>query len=249
MVEKIIDCHCHLEDDEFSKDLNQVIMRAREYSIIMVTSGLGLAGATKAVEISKEYRDVLCTVGFEPCSGEEPGIVIEFIRDNLKNIVGIGEVGLDFYWGKTENERKKQVENFVKFIKLAKELDLPLVVHSRSAGEKAIEILVKEKAKKVLMHAFDGRASAALQGVESGFFFSIPPSVVRSAQKQKLVKQLPLENLCLESDAPVLGSDPKKRNEPAFIIESAKKIAEIKKLKLEEVLEATTKNAKKLYGV
>jgi TatD DNase family protein len=238
-----------LEDAEFAKDLNEVIVRAKEYGIVIVTSGLGLAGATRTLEIAKSYNDVFCTVGFEPYSEKDPERVIEFIRDNVDNLVGIGEVGLDFWWGKTDGQRKKQKNNFRKFIQLAKELDLPLVIHSRSAGRQVIEMLMEEDAEKVLMHAFDGRAVHALKGVERGFFFSIPPSVIRSVQKQKLVKQLPLEMLCLESDAPVLGLDPKARNEPMFIIDGAKKIAELKGLNLEEVLKQTTTNAKKLYSI
>ena len=245
----IIDCHCHLEDEEFSNDLNEVILRARELGILMVCSGLGLAGATRALELSHEYKDVKCTLGLEPRSDESPEGVIELIHDNAKNIIGIGEVGLDYHWGKTDVEKKHQEEVFKKFIHLAIQLQLPLVIHSRSATPRVMEILLDESPEKVLMHAFDGKASLALKGVEKGFFFSIPPCVVRSEQKQLLAKDVPMENLCLESDAPVLGPDPKARNEPAFIIESAKKIAQLKGVHLDAVIDATTQNAKRLYRI
>lgn len=243
----MIDCHCHLEDDEFSKDLNEVILRAREYGILMVCSGLGLEGATRAVELSHQYKDVKATAGLAPYSKEAPDEVIEFIKDNRKNIIGIGEVGLDHHWGKTDADRKHQESVFRKFIRLSKELDLPLVVHSRSAGERVLDILIEENAERVLLHAFDGKASLAARAVEKGFFFSIPPCVVHSEQKQLLVKAVPLENLCLESDAPVLGIDPKARNEPVFIIDAATRIAQLKSVPPQEVVEETTQNAKRLY--
>jgi TatD DNase family protein len=98
------------------------------------------------------------------------------------------------------------------------------------------------------MHAFDGKASAALPAVEAGYFFSVPPSVVRSRQKQKLVKNLPLSCLLVETDSPVLGPDPKERNEPANLNVSIKAIAELKNVRETEVIEAVVENTRKLYG-
>jgi len=141
------------------------------------------------------------------------------------------------------------IEVFEKFIELSEKLGLPIIVHSRSAGRDAINILVEKNARRVLMHAFDGKASYAMKGVEAGFFFSIPPSIVRSPQKQKLAARLPLENLLLESDSPVLGVDPLKRNEPANIVFSLREIARIKKVDLEIVAEETTRNAHRLFGL
>ncbi|MEM4169897.1 MAG: TatD family hydrolase, partial [Thermoproteota archaeon] len=134
-------------------------------------------------------------------------------------------------------------------IELAKRLNVPIIVHSRSAGREAIDILIENDAKRVLMHAFDGKASYAIRGVEAGFFFSIPPSIVRSPQKQKLAARLPLENILLESDSPVLGVDPFKRNEPANIVFSLREIARVKKVDEDTVAEETTRNALKLFGL
>ena len=107
--------------------------------------------------------------------------------------------------------------------------------------------LQEESAARVQMHAFDGKAGAALPAVEAGYYFSIPPSVVRSRQKQKLVKQLPLSCLLVESDSPVLGPNPKERNEPANILTSVKAIAEIKDISVQEVLETVCENTARLY--
>jgi TatD DNase family protein len=104
-------------------------------------------------------------------------------------------------------------------------------------------------AERVLLHAFDGRAAKAMPAVEAGYFFSVPPSVVRSPQKQKLVRQLPLSCLLLETDSPVLGADPTERNEPCRVLVSLRAIAEIKGLAVQEVADATARNALRLFGL
>ncbi len=134
------------------------------------------------------------------------------------------------------------------FIDLSLEIDLPLNVHSRSAGRHAVAMLLERNAHKVQLHAFDGKASAAMPAVESGCFFSIPPSVVRSRQKQKLVKQLPLSCLLIETDSPVLGPSPGDRNEPANAAVVIRAISEIKGIAEEEVIETVADNTHRLYG-
>ena len=156
-------------------------------------------------------------------------------------------MGLD-YWAVTEADLKEvQKEIFKQFIALSRELKLPLNVHSRSAGRHAIGLLLENNAEQVQMHAFDGKAGAALPGVEAGYFFSIPPSIIRSRQKQKLVKQLPLSCLLVETDSPVLGPDPSHRNEPANLSIAVNAIAEIKGIAPEQVVDAVRENTRKLY--
>jgi len=161
--------------------------------------------------------------------------------------VAIGEVGLDYWVVKEEEGREIQREIFRTFIDLSLEMDLPLNIHSRSAGKIVIQMLLEKGAQAVHLHAFDGKASSALPAVEAGYYFSIPPSIVRSTQKQKLVRQLPLSALLLETDSPVLGVDPDARNEPANLSIALDAIAEIKNCAMGEVLEAVTENTLKLY--
>jgi TatD DNase family protein len=149
---------------------------------------------------------------------------------------------------KEDSERRLQRHIFSMFIDLSLALDLPLNVHSRSAGRQAIDMLLAAGAKKVQMHAFDGKASTALPAAEAGFFFSIPPSVVRSRQKQKLVTRLPLSSLLVETDSPVLGPSADQRNEPANIRISLEAIAQLKKTPLQAVMEAVFDNTRRLYG-
>jgi TatD DNase family protein len=137
---------------------------------------------------------------------------------------------------------------WVRLLLLAKALNLPLNVHSRSAGRHAVALLLENNAVRVQMHAFDGKTGAALPAVEAGYFFSIPPSVVRSRQKQKLVKQLPLSCLLIETDSPVLGPSPEERNEPANIRHCVKAIAALKGISEEAVIAAVSENTQRLYG-
>ncbi|MEM2351059.1 MAG: TatD family hydrolase [Thermoproteota archaeon] len=250
---KLVDTHSHLSDSAFEKDLDDVILRAKESGVaVIIDCGLGKGGIPRSLSISEKFRGyVYSTIGIDYGAPfiEDVEEIMHLILDNRDKIIGIGEVGLDYYIVKKKDERARLIDYFKEFIDLSKKLDLPLIVHSRSAGREAIEILVESGAKKVLMHAFDGKASHAMNGVESGFFFSIPPSVVRSPQKQKLVNRLPIEKILLESDSPVLGVNPMQRNEPANIIFSLREIARIKNLDLELVAEETTKNACKLFGL
>ncbi len=136
----------------------------------------------------------------------------------------------------------------MQFIDLAMELRLPLNVHSRSAGRHVIAMLLERNAPRVQLHAFDGKATYALQAVEAGYFLSIPPSVVRSPQKQKLVKRLPLSCLLIETDSPVLGPQPGDRNEPCNAMISVDAIAELKNIHRDEVLETISDNTHRFYG-
>jgi len=246
----LVDTHCHLADGCFDPDRAQVIARARE---------AGVACALVVGENETENARILELAAGEPfvraCAGHYPSVLdLEmaarteaFIRAHRERLFAIGEVGIDHRITEDPAEIALQHEIFRRFAALSAEVDLPLSVHSRSAGREAIAILVDSPARKVVMHAFDGKAASAAAGVEAGFFFSVPPSVVRSRQKQKLLAALPLEALLLESDAPVLGPSPEGRNEPANVGVSARAIAEIKGVAFDEVVAITGRNARALF--
>jgi TatD DNase family protein len=169
------------------------------------------------------------------------------VRAHRRDIAAIGEVGLDYWWVKDAGRRRAQRALLEEMAALSRELDLPLNVHSRSAGHYTLDLLLAAGAEKVLMHAFDGKASHAVRAAESGYLFSVPPSVVRSDQKQKLVRRLPLDSLALESDSPVLGPERDRRNEPANLTLTRDHIAHLHGVAAERVEEVTTANARRLF--
>jgi TatD DNase family protein len=252
MLPPLVDAHAHLGDTVFDGDRDAVLERAREAGVAaVVLVGETLADARRNLELAERHPLL------RPCAGLYPTYldrsqareVEALIRAERHRLVAIGEVGLDRWKVQDSAELEVQREIFAGFVELSKELDLPLNVHSRSAGHHAIELLLEHGAERVLLHAFDGRPSKAMPAVEAGYFFSVPPSIVRSPQKQRLVKQLPLSCLLLETDSPVLGPDPARRNEPANVRVSLRAIAEIKGVAEQAVAEATAQNARRLFGL
>ncbi|XP_004694956.1 PREDICTED: putative deoxyribonuclease TATDN3 isoform X2 [Condylura cristata] len=258
----LVDCHCHLAAPDFDRDLEDVLEKAKKANVRAIVVVAEHAGEFEKIMQLAERDDglILPCLGVHPVqehpSGDQRSVtlkdlegalpIIEKYKDRLS---AVGEVGLDFSprFAATDEQKQEQREVFTRQIQLARRLDLPLNVHSRSAGRPTISLLKEQGADRVLLHAFDGRPAAALEGVQAGYFFSIPPSVVRSGQKQKLVKQLPLTSMCLETDSPALGPEKQVRNEPQNVIISAEYIAQVKGVPVEEVIEVTTQNAAKLF--
>ena len=248
---KLTDTHAHMCDPSFDEDRGAVLERARKAGIgAIIAVGENLADARKNVALAKKYPILKPAAGLYPTHLDlaQADRMADFLSNNKSLIVAIGEVGLDFWVAKEDSKKALQREILKVFIELSKSLNLPLNIHSRSAGRHAVALLLENNAARVQMHAFDGKAAAALPAVEAGYFFSIPPSVVRSRQKQKLVKRLPLSCLLIETDSPVLGPIPNERNEPANIWQPIKAIAELKDVSAEEVIAAVSENTDRLYG-
>ena len=248
---KLVDVHAHICDPCFDRDRDQILERAGKAGVeSIIAVGENLEDARKNLELAERHPALKPAAGLYP-TYLDLNLAHEmaaFIRQQRSRLVAIGEVGLDYWAVKEEAQKQRQREIFKLFVELAKELNLPLNVHSRSAGHQTIDLLLESGPVKVQMHAFDGKVAAALPAVKAGYFFSIPPSVVRSRQKQKLVKRLPLSCLLVETDSPVLGPLPEERNEPANIWQSVKAIAELKNIHEEEVIAALFENTERLYG-
>jgi len=239
----LIDVHCHLTAPEFEGRVREIVEKSVKAGVkAIITSGLGYEDGLKALKIS-DYRVVYPSLGVSPYMLEDYEQVIDLISRESKRIVAIGEVGLDYWRVRDDGGRDRQRKVFREFIELSKSLDLPLVIHSRSAGKYALEMLFEMKAERVIMHAFDGAAKHALKAVERGYMFSIPPSIARSQQKRNLVKRIPLENLLLESDSPVLSPVAGQVNYPWNILVSAEWISKIKGVPIEKVIDVTGRNA------
>ncbi len=247
---QVVDVHAHLCDAVFDPDRHEVLGRARQAGVVAVIAvGEDLADARKNLVLSEAHPMIRPAAGLYPTklSLEQAEEMIQFIRESRHKLAAIGEVGLDYWMVKEQPQLEMQRRIFGRFIDLAKELDLPLNVHSRSAGRHAIAFLLEKGATRVHLHAFDGKAASALPAVEAGYYFSIPPSIVRSDQKQKLVKRLPLSCLLVETDSPVLGASPRDRNEPANARIALKAIAELKGMNEPDVAAIVRENTSRLY--
>jgi TatD DNase family protein len=247
---ELFDAHAHLGAKEFSADLPAVLARAEAVGVRgIVAVGETLEEAEQTLALADRHPLVKPAAGLYPTVLDlgAADAVVDFIRRHADRLMAMGEVGLDHWAVKEEAEWKIQEEILGKFVALSNELGLPLNVHSRSAGRRCIAFLKEQGARRVLLHAFDGKAGAAADGVEAGFFFSIPPCVIRSAQKQKLVRSLPLECLLLETDSPVLGPDPRLRNEPMNVMIACRAVADLKGVPPEDVARITTENARRLF--
>lgn len=244
-----IDSHCHL-DFYPEKKLPEIISRAKENKVLKILSnGTNPETNRKNLELKSKFPQVEVALGIYPIdalsmSEAEIEKEISFIKSNADKITAIGEVGLDL---KESQNLEAQIKVLKKFISLSKQLNKPLIIHSRKAELQCIELLEKEKAPRVLMHHFSGKLSLVKRIIENSWFLSIPASVKRSEHFQNVIKIAPIQNLLCETDSPFLHPDKLPENEPANVVESYKKIAEIKSLTLKQVESEIEKNFKKLF--
>ncbi len=242
-----IDVHCHFDMLEKQKE---AIEKAIKKGVkIIATNGTNVETNRIQLELASQFPVIKAALGLYPIkalkmSDAELAKELAYIEKNASKIVAIGEVGMDF---KESEDHERQKEIFRKIISLAKKLDKPLIVHSRKAELACIELLEEEKATKVVMHCFSGKLSLARRCADNGWILSIPANVVYSEHFQTVIKQLPIENLLGETDSPYLHPKKEWPNEPANVIESYKKIAELKSLSLKAVEKQLEENYKRLF--
>ncbi len=244
----IIDVHCHLDFEQFDEDRDEVIARAKKNNVkVIISNGTNLEKNKMVQGLAEKYDIVKPAYGIYPSEAEEMSKkeieeTLEFIEKN--NPVAIGEVGLDLKHGKNI---EKQKEVLKRLIDISKKLDIPLIVHSWKAEKETIEFLKENKAEKVIMHCFCGNATLIEEAESLGYLFSIPPSIVKSKTFRKLAKRIQLKSILTETDAPFLSPYEGKRNEPSFIKETIKKVAEIKEITEEELEKIIFMNYQNLF--
>jgi len=254
-----IDIHCHLDHPKFD-DLGKVIENAKKAGLkIILTNGINPETNRKTLEIAKKYDIVKAALGIYPVNqlvkeikeGNYPIKIekfdvdeeIKFIKKNKNKITAIGECGLD---GLDKENIKEQKIVFGKLINLAEKINKPIIVHSRKAEQDVIDMLESSRAK-VLLHCFSGRKHLVKKAAELGYYFSIPTNVVRAQNFQLMAEIVNINQLFCETDAPYLSPFKGRRNEPAFVVEAYKKIAEIKGMELEEVMNNIFLNYQKVF--
>jgi TatD DNase family protein len=242
-----IDVHCHLDRIE---DVSGAVERAKKEKVKFISNGTDVKTNRQVLEFSGKYG-IMCALGIYPLdalkmSDSKIDEEIEFIRDNKNGIVAIGEVGMDF---KERIEPERQEKIFRKFVKLSVEIGKPIIVHSRKAEIECIRVLEEEKATKVVMHCFSGKKGLVKKIQDNKWNFSIPASVKNSEHFQNIARETDLKQLLCETDSPFLHPDKERNNEPKFVIESYKKIAEVKGLSLKEVEKKIGENFKKIFDI
>lgn len=251
----LVDTHSHIDLNDF-EDIDEIIENALNAGVnAIVVPSVDVNSFSKLIEISNKYDCVYGALGIHPTEAqkakdEDYQLILE-LASNL-NIVAIGECGLDYYWDKTFVAEQK--ECFLKQIEIAKQLRLPLIVHDREAHKDTFDLITQNIKDEipVVMHCFSGSLEFAKECVKKGFYIALGGVVTfKNAKKaHEIAKEIPLEYLLLETDAPYLTPVPfrGKRNEPAYVRFVAQEIANIRGLSLEEVANATTENARKVFG-
>ncbi len=259
----LIDTHAHLHAKQFDEDRDVVIERMREAGITdVVTIGTDVLASRAAIELAEQHDDIWATVGVDP---HEVARFTDATLDELRElarssqVVAIGEVGLDYYWDEAPHD--VQAEVFGRQLELARTLDLPVVIHNREAHTDTLAVL-RDWAKHHpwrgerplgVLHCFSGDVDMALAAIEIGFMISLAgPVTFQNAKKPVAVAgAVPLDWLVVETDAPYLAPHPHrgKRNEPAYVRLTARRIAEIRNVPPKTVAEATSANSRTLFAL
>lgn len=253
----LIDTHSHLYLDKFENDLSEVISRAKENNLSKILlPNIDVDSVSQIHTLQKKDSNF-----FIPMMGLHPTSVDQDFQKNLdfilkeahlKDICAIGEIGLDFYWSK--DFKTQQIEAFQYQIDFAKKLNLPIAIHCREAFDDIIAILEKNYDSKLkgLLHCFTGNETHAKRLIAMGFFLGIGGVLTyKNSGLDKVIKDIDLKHLVLETDAPFLAPAPYrgKRNESSYILNIAEKLAEIKEVSLAKIAEITTANATALFNL
>ncbi|MCM3064678.1 TatD family hydrolase [Bacillus altitudinis] len=253
----LFDTHAHLNAEQYNEDLEQVIERAKSEKVEkIVVVGFDRPTITRAMELIEAYDFMYAAIGWHPVDAidmtDEDLAWIKELSQHEK-VVAIGEMGLDYYWDKSPKDVQKEV--FRRQIALAKEVNLPIIIHNRDATEDVVTILKEERAAEVggIMHCFTGSLEIAKACMEMNFYISFGgPVTFKNAKKPKeVVKDIPSDRLLIETDCPYLTPAPfrGKRNEPSYVKYIAEQIAELREISFEELAALTTENAKKVFRI
>lgn len=250
---KLVDTHCHLDNEQFDLDRLEVINRIKEKLEFCVNIGYDLKSSKKSLELAKEYEFIYAVIGVHPTDISEYNEVLESELEKMakdSKVVAIGEIGLDYHWMTEPKDIQQKI--FRQQLELARRVNKPVVIHTRDAMEDTVNILKEYPDLTGVIHCYPGSIETAKVLIDR-FYLGIGGTLTfKNAKKTvEVVKDIPLDRIVIETDSPYLTPVPfrGKRNEPIYVENIAQKIAKIKELPLEEVVKRTTENAKKLYRI
>lgn len=251
---KIIDTHTHIYDERFEEDFDTVMKNIEEQMEGIVSIGFDPESSKKSIELANKYSFVHAVIGVHPVDikkyNDEVEKELEKLAFTEKKVVAIGEIGLDYHW--MEDPEEVQKEGFRKQIELAERVKLPIVIHTREALQDTLDILREYKNVGGILHCYPGSYEAAKPFLDR-YYIGVGGTVTfkNNRKTKELVKELSLDKIVLETDCPYLTPVPfrGKRNEPVYTKYVAEEIARIKEISVEEVINITTENAKKIYGM
>ena len=251
----MIDSHCHLDHEPLYKNISEVITRSKKTGISkLLTICTTIKSFESILKLIVSDPIIYGTFGIHPHESEKDIITIEEIVNNTKKhnkIIGIGETGLDFFYNHSNHD--KQISSFKTHIEASIETNIPLIIHSRDAENETYEILesYKNNNLKILMHCFTGTKKFADKLLNLDAYFSASGIITfkNSQELQETFKNIPNEKLLVETDSPFLSPVPMrgKKNEPSYIIYTLKKLAELKNISEEEIVNITTNNFEKIF--
>ena len=253
----LVDTHAHIDVDRFDEDREEMLARAKEAGLsAIINMGDSMESSARSVAMAKQYDMVYIGVGIHP---EEARPMAQADDDMLAGwageakVVAIGEIGLDYYWVKDQEQRRLQREIFIRQLDIARQLHLPVCVHDRDAHGDTLAILKKEaRGIRGVMHCYSGSLEMAQELMKLDWFIGVdgPLTFKNAAKLPEIVQRLPLERILVETDCPYMAPVPMrgKRNEPAYVHHVAAKLAELRQVSFEKVALQTTSNAQELYG-
>lgn len=251
----MIDAHCHLSFKKFNSDREEVIERSGEGLEAIIDCAVTEGTITRSLEMSERYDIIHSTLGIHPFKAgrmtqENVDVLRRLIEDNLDKIVALGEAGLEYFHTEDPGEHRRQKEIFQVMIDMAREHDMPLVIHARNAEREALDLVSKAALEKVLFHCYGGDLETAERIVENGYKVSLATNLCYSENHQALVEELPLDLILLETDSPYLSPiKDMKRNEPLNVMESVRVVANIKDAPEGDVERVTARNTRGFYGL
>lgn len=254
----IIDTHAHLDFPDYDGDRGDVVSRAREAGLAaIITIGIEPADWPRTLQVAEQHPGVYAALGIHPNSADQASThtlsqLEELCRSGPQRVVGIGETGLDYYRQYVSHDTQK--ESFRAHLDLARQLDLPVIVHNRDAGQDVLDILKRDgKGTRGVMHSFSGDLEYARECIKLGYMISLagPVTFRKATDKHAIAREVPLEWLLIETDCPFLTPEPYRgrRNEPAYVAHTARAIADLRGLSYEEVARTTTQNALRLFSL